>query len=249
MYDSDGNYLGQRGWVKPKRTYGAIELQLDRAWDDKWSFNASYTASWNRGNAEGPVDSDTNFDDTGRTENFDDPFVNLSSGFLPNDRRHQLKLRGTYAISPNWQVAGNVDIHSGGPITAYGVGNPFDATNYHSYYICVDKCGFIPGQFDANGDPVPYPSEDRVYQASARGGKGRLPWTYTLDASLSYLLPIDDGKMRVKLTVFNLLNQQRTVQVDQDQQTDISNATNATFLQPIGFQAPRYVQLTFSAEF
>ncbi len=249
MYDSDGNYLGQRGWVKPKRTYGAIELQLDRAWDDRWSFNASYTASWNRGNAEGPVDSDTNFDDTGRTENFDDPFVNLSSGFLPNDRRHQLKLRGTYAISPNWQVAGNVDIHSGGPITAYGVGNPFDATNYHSYYICVDKCGFIPGQFDANGDPVPYPSEDRVYQASSRGGKGRLPWTYTLDASISYLLPIDDGKMRVKLTVFNLLNQQRTVQVDQDQQTDISNATSATFLQPIGFQAPRYVQLTFSAEF
>jgi hypothetical protein len=249
LYDSAGNYLGQRGWVKPKRTYGAIELQLDRAWDDKWSLNASYTASWNRGNAEGPVNSDTNFDDTGRTENFDDPFVNLSDGFLPNDRRHQLKLRGTYAITPNWQVAGNIDIHSGGPITGYGVGNPFDATNYHSYYICVDKCGFIPGQVDANGDPVPYPSADRVYQASSRGAKGRLPWTYTLDASISYLLPFDDGKMRVKLTAFNLLNQQRTVQVDQDLQTDISNATNATFLQPIGFQAPRYVQLTFSAEF
>ncbi|MDQ6646031.1 MAG: carboxypeptidase regulatory-like domain-containing protein [Pseudomonadota bacterium] len=249
MYDSDGNYLGQRGWVKPKRTYGAIELQLDRAWDDKWSLNASYTASWNRGNAEGPVNSDTNFDDTGRTENFDDPFVNLGDGFLPNDRRHQLKVRGTYAITPNWQVAGNIDVHSGGPITGYGVGNPFDATNYHSYYICVEKCGFVPGQVDANGDPVPYPSEDRVYQSSSRGGKGRLPWTYTLDASISYLLPFDDGKMRVKLTAFNLLNQQRTVQVDQDLQTDISNSTNATFLQPIGFQAPRYVQLTFSAEF
>ena len=249
MYDSAGNYLGQRGWVKPKRTYEAIELQLDKAWDDKWSFNASYTAAWNRGNAEGPVNSDTDFDDTGRTENFDDPYVNLSNGFLPNDRRHQLKLRGTYALSKNWQVGANVEINSGGPITGYGVGNPYDATNYHSYFICVDKCGFIPNEFDQNGKPVPYPSEDRVYKSSSRGNYGRLPWTYTLDANITYVLPYDGGRMRVKLTAFNLLNQQRTVQVDQDLQTDISPQTNATFLQPIGFQAPRYVQLSFSADF
>jgi hypothetical protein len=248
MYDSDGNYLGQRGWVKPKRTYEAIELQLDKAWDNKWSFNASYTASWNRGNAEGPVNSDTDFGDTGRTENFDDPYVNLSDGFLPNDRRNQLKLRGTYALNPNWQVGANLEVNSGGPITAYGTGNPFDATDYHSYEICVDKCGFIPGQVDSDGDPVPYPSEDRVYQKSTRGNYGRLPWTYTVDANITYLLPFDGGNMRVKLTAFNLFNQQRTVQVDQDLQSGIGSY-NDSFLQPIVFQPPRYVQLSFSAEF
>ena len=238
MYDASGNYLGQRGWVKPKRTYGALEFQLDRAWDEKWALNASYVMSWNRGNAEGPVNSDTNFDDTGRTENFDNPWVNFGGdGFLPNDRRHQFKLRGTYALTPHWQLGANADVHSGGPITGFGVGNPFDDTNYHSYYICVQNCD----------SPI---SENRVYVHSSRGKYGRMPWTYTLDASLSYILPFEGGgNLRVKLAVYNLLNQQRTVRMDQDLQTDISNSTNSTFMQPIGFQAPRFTQLTVSVNF
>jgi hypothetical protein len=251
MYDSDGNYLGQRGWVKPKRTYAAVEFQIDRAWDDKWGFNASYTISWNRGNAEGPVNSDTNFDDTGRTENFDNPWVNYGGdGYLPNDRRHQLKLRGTYALTSNWQVGADLDIHSGGPITGFGVGNPYDDTNYHSYYICVDKCGFIPGEVDDAGDPVPYPSEDRVYERSPRGKYGRMPWTYDLGASIAYLRPIgENGRLRVKLAVYNLLNEQETIRVDQDLQDNISNTTNPTFQRPLGFQSPRFTQLTVSVDF
>ncbi|MHB1057403.1 MAG: TonB-dependent receptor [Rhodanobacter sp.] len=238
MYDSEGNYLGQRGWVKPKRTYAALEFQLDRAWDDKWSMNASYVLAWNRGNAEGPVNSDTNFDDTGRTENFDDPWVNLGGdGYLPNDRRHQFKLRGTYAITPHWQVAANADVRSGGPITGFGVGNPYDETNYHSYYICVENC-------DSDD------STQRVYEHSARGAYGRMPWTYTVDASLSYILPFEGrGNLRVKLAVYNLLNQQRTVRVNQDLQSAISNETDSTFMLPIGFQAPRFTQLTLSMDF
>jgi hypothetical protein len=238
MYDADGNYLGQRGWVKPKRTYTAMEFQLDRAWDEKWAFNATYVLAWNRGNAEGPVNSDTDFDDTGRTENFDNPWVNTSNGYLPNDRRHQLKLRGTYALTPHWQLAGTLNAQSGGPVTGYGVGNPFDATNYHSYYVCVQNCD----------SPI---SEERVYEASPRGGFGHLGWTYNVGASISYVMPLDDkgAGVRVKLSVYNLLNQQRTVLVDQDLQTDISDSTNSTFRQPIGFQSPRYAQLTVSLNF
>ncbi|SEI60830.1 TonB-dependent receptor [Frateuria terrea] len=247
MYRQDGvdangdpimTYIGQRGWVKPKRTYSALEFQLDRAWDEKWAFNASYVLAWNRGNAEGPVNSDTDFDDTGRTENFDDPWVNFGgNGYLPNDRRHQLKLRGTYAITPHWQLGANADVHSGGPITGFGVGNPFDASNYHSYYICVENCD---SDFSA----------ERVYTHSARGAQGRLPWTYTFDASLSYILPFEGGgNLRVKLAVYNLLNQQRKVQVDQDLQSAISNQTDSTFGLPIGFQSPRFTQLTVSVDF
>jgi len=44
---------------------------VDRAWDEKWEFNASYTLAWNKGNAEGPVNSDTDFADAGRTESGD----------------------------------------------------------------------------------------------------------------------------------------------------------------------------------
>lgn len=237
MYDADDNYLGQRGWVKPKRTYAALELQLDRVWDEKWSMNASYTMSWNKGNAEGPVNSDTNFDDTGRTENFDDPWVNFGGdGYLPNDRRHQFKLRGTYALTPHWQIGADMRVQSGGPITGFGVGNPYDARNYHSYFICVQNCD----------SPV---SQDRVYESSPRGKYGRMPWTYNLNAGVSYIQPFDGGEFRVKLAIYNLLNEQRTTAVDQDLQTSISNATNSTFRQPLGFQSPRFAQLTMSVNF
>lgn len=235
MYDAEGNYLGQRGWKKPKRTFGSLEFQLDRAWDDKWAFNASYVLSWSRGNAEGPVNSDTNFDDTGRTENFDDPYVNLNSGYLPNDHRHQFKFRGTYAISPSWQVGADLVVLSGSPITGYGVGNPYDAQVYHSYFICVSNCD----------DPH---SENRVYQLSPRG-KDRTPWTYNLGASLTYILPVSDKtNLRVKFAVYNLFNQQRTLGVDQDLQTSVGGL-NSTFLQPQRFQSPRFGQLTVSLDF
>ncbi len=236
LYDSNGNYLGQRGWNEPKRTYEAIEFQIDRAWDDKWEFNASYTWSRSQGNAEGPVNSDTEFDDAGRTENFDDPWVNFFSGDLPNDRRHQFKARGTYALTPHWHFGANLDLASGTPITGYGVGNPYDATNYVSYFICKQNC---------DG-----PSPGRVYEASPRGGYGHTPWTYTLDANVAYLMPLGTaGKLRVKFSVYNLLNQQRAIAVDQGLQNTISNSTNPYFGEPIRSQAPRFAQLVLSADF
>src|SRR5690606_12763467 len=171
---------GQMGWEKPERTYKALEFQIDRAWDDKWMFNGSYTLSWNEGNAEGPVNTDTNFGDTGRTENFDDPFVNRDGyGPLANDHRHQIKLRGTYALNDNWRVGATVDAKSGGPITGFGVGNPYNWKLYHSYYLCVENC--TPPDGAELGDT--WSTSDRVYEHSPRGGEGRMPWTYDIGAS------------------------------------------------------------------
>jgi hypothetical protein len=237
LYDSDGNYLGQRGWVKPRRSYRALEFQIDRAWDNKWAMNVSYVLSWNKGNAEGPVNSDTDFSDTGRTEHFDDPWVNLQNyGYLANDHRHQIKARGTYALTDHWQFGGNLNVLSGSPISGFGVGNPFDDTNYHSNYICVEHC---------DG-----PTAERVYVVSPRGAYGTMPWTFTFDASVSYLMQLGEtSKLQVKLAVYNLFNQRKTIAVDQDLQTDISNETNVNFMQPIRFQAPRSAQLTVTASF
>ncbi|WP_368563353.1 TonB-dependent receptor [Pseudoxanthomonas sp. UTMC 1351] len=247
MYDTEGNYLGQRGWVKPKRTYKAVELQLDRAWDGKWALNASYTWSKSEGNAEGPVNSDTNFADTGRTENFDDPWVNLNGyGPLANDREHQIKLRGTYALNDHWQVGATLDAASGGPITGFGVGNPYDEKKYHSYYICVQNCG------DDDGP--------EVYEHSPRGGYGRMPWTYDLGASVTYLRSFGRADLKVKFAVYNLLNHQREVRVDQDLQPTVGltdpdangvqhTEYNGFFGQGYGFQSPRYAQLVVSLTF
>lgn len=236
LYDGEGNYVGERGWVKPKRTYRALEFMLDRAWDDKWAFNASYTWSKSEGNAEGPSNSDFGFDNTGRTESFDDPFVNLNgTGPLANDRRHQIKLRGAYAIDDHWTVGATLNAQSGRPINAFGKGNPFDPTLYHSFYVCVDNCT----------------AEDfaqRTYQLRPRGSGGRTPWTFDLGASLTYQRSFGEADLRVKLAVYNLLNQQRRLEVDDEYEIDVGQV-NEFYGLGTGYQSPRYAQLTVSVDF
>jgi hypothetical protein len=236
LYDDDGNYIGDTGFSKPERTYKALEFVIDRAWDHKWAFNASYTLSFSKGNAEGPVNSDTDFSDTGRTENFDDPWVNYGGyGYLPNDRRHQFKFRGAYGFNENWQVGATLVAQSGRPINAFGVGNPFDGTNYHSNFICVENC------------TSENPSE-RVYVASRRGSGGDLPWTYDFGANVTYLRQFGNANLRVKFAVYNLFNSERVIEVDDELESDIG-FINPTYRQATGYQAPRYAQLTVSVDF
>ncbi|HKS54364.1 MAG TPA: TonB-dependent receptor [Steroidobacteraceae bacterium] len=237
IFDDDGNYVGERGWEKPKRSYTALELMLDRAWDGQWSVNASYTLSYSKGNAEGPVNSDTDFGDTGRTENFDNPWVNFGAdGYLPNDRRHSLKVRGAYALGESWEVGGSLSVQSGRPISAIGVGNPFDGTNFYSYFICVENC-------DAEA-----PSE-RVYVFEGRGKEGRTPWLFDLGATVTYKHSFSAADLRVKLAVFNLLNQQKNGQVVDQLEDDIGHINSDFYRLGESYQTPRYATLTFNLDF
>ena len=107
-------------------------------------------------------------------------------GYLPNDRRHTFKFRGAYALGEHWQLGGTMVAQSGRPVNAFGVGNPFDGTNYHSNFICVANC------------TADNPSE-RVYERSPRGSGGRLPWTYDLGLNVTYLHSFGDTNLRAKL--------------------------------------------------
>ena len=238
LYDDDGNLVGSRGWEKPKRTYKALELVLDRAWDDKWALNASYTLAYGNGNAEGPVNSDIKggFSDAGRTENFDNPFVNLNGdGPLANDRRHQFKFRGIYAISENWQLGGTLSAQSGQPISPYGAGTPFDGTEFFSRYLCVQNC--------STGVP-----SDRIYVLAERGSGGRLPWTYDVGASVSYLRDIGAAKLNVTLAVFNLLNREGLNGIDEEFESEVGSR-NDQYLYGTSYQSPRSAQLRVTVDF
>src|SRR5690606_10267844 len=114
------------GYPKPKRVYKAVEFQLDRAWDDKWAFNASYLWSKTEGNVEGPVNSDLGYADTGMVQYFDHPAGVERYGVLFNDYRHQIKLRGSYKLNEMWSFGSTLSVRSGGPITAFGVVWPGD---------------------------------------------------------------------------------------------------------------------------
>jgi Carboxypeptidase regulatory-like domain/TonB dependent receptor/TonB-dependent Receptor Plug Domain len=237
LFDDDGNYVGEVGYPKPKRDYKAIEFMIDRAWDNTWSMNASYTLAFSKGNAEGPVNSDSDFDDTGRTENFDNPWVNYGAdGYLPNDRRHSFKLRGSYAVSQNWELGATFSALSGRPISAIGSGNPFDGTNYWSFFICTQNC------------TSDVPSE-RVYELRGRGNEGRTPWLFDVGANVTYRYSFSAADLKVKLSVYNLLNQQRPTQVIDRLEPDIGFIDTEFYGLGDGFQRPRYATLTFNLDF
>jgi hypothetical protein len=228
MFDEDGNYVGEVGYPEPKRTYKALEFMIDRAWDDRWSMNATYTLSWSEGNAEGPVNSDTDFADTGRTEAFDNPWVNYgANGYLPNDRRHQLKLRGSYAIGEHWEVGATLNLQSGRPISARGEGNPFDDTNFESFFV-----------FNETTDQ---------WELHPRGTAGRTPWIYDVGANVTYRHSFEVADLQVKLSVYNLLNQEHVTEVD-DYLLSTPNG-NPDYRLGTGYQAPRYAMLTMKLDF
>jgi len=232
-----GTYMGTiRGFPEPKRTYKALELVLDRAWDEKWSLNASYTLSFSEGNAEGPVNSDFNFGDSGRTESFDDPWVQVGGdGYLPNDHRHSLKLRGSYGIGENWRIGTSISAISGRPISAQGVGNPFDGHSFHSFYVCTANCAAPVGQ--------------RVYEFNPRGSEGRTPWIYDVGANITWQRSLGFADAQVKLTIYNLLDRQDAREAEDRYQRTIGGGQHNEFGLATTYQSPRYAQLMFKLDF
>jgi len=231
----DGQYIEDIGFPSPKRTYRALEFMLDRAWDDRWSLNASYTLSYSKGNTEGPVNSDTNFSDTGRTENFDTPWVNFNAeGYLPNDHRHQVKLRGVYGIGEHWRIGANLNARSGSPINAFGDGVPWDDDTYRTYYVCVQNC---------TG-----PTSQRVFEHRPRGSAGRLPWTVDIGLSVTYETSFNEVDVAAKFSVYNLLNQQRVLGVQEDYEP-IVGSPNPNWGLGTSYQSPRYAQFQVTVDF
>ena len=232
------------GYSEPKRTYKAVEFQIDRAWDGKWAFNASYLWSKSEGNHEGPVNSDTNYNDTGIVQHWDHPANNDRYGPLFNDRTHQIKLRGSYELNEMWSFGGTLAAQSGGPISAYGVTWPNDSRAAGSFttigsgggssYLCVANCA---GPFNL-----------RVYEFTPRGGFGRLPWTYNVGANVTFTLPVEGVDLKARLSVFNLLNEQEVINVVQRYEGN-PGVRRPEFGTGTRWQSPRYAQMVVTYNF
>ncbi|HEY0310490.1 MAG TPA: TonB-dependent receptor [Luteimonas sp.] len=230
------------GYKKPKRTYKAVEFQLDRAWDEKWAFNASYIWSKSEGNIEGPVNSDTGYNDTNLVQYYDHPAVNERYGVLFNDHRHQIKLRGSYQLNDAWLFGATFSAYSGGPISAYGVrwpndnrsaGGPGEFSGGGSGWICVANCG-------------DYTTRELVY--SPLGAFGRMPWVKDLSANVTWTIPVPVGDLKARFAVYNLLNSQTTVNVHTRYESTPGNQM-PYFGQAKGWQSPRYMQLVLTYDF
>ena len=232
------------GYNKPKRTYKAVEFQLDRAWDDKWAFNASYLWSKTEGNFEGPVNSDLGYADTGMVQFFDHPASVERHGVLFNDYRHQFKFNGSYKFNEMWAVGSTLSVRSGGPITAFGVLWPNDNRSGGSFtnefgsagtgWLCVANCNLGWA--------------DRVLEPTERGAFGRMPWIYNLGANVTWTFPVDHIDLKARFSVYNLLNAQEMINVHSRYESQ-PGVRRPFFGQGTNWQSPRYMQLVVTWNF
>lgn len=230
------------GYKKPRRTYKAVEFQLDRAWDDTWALNLSYIWSKTEGNLEGPVNSDTGYADTNLVQYYDHPAVNERFGVLFNDYRHQFKLRGSYKLNEMWSFGSTLTARSGGPITAFGVvwpndrrgaGGPGEFSGGGSGWLCVANCS-------------DWANRELVW--SERGAFGRMPWVYDLGASVTWTLPVEGIDLKARLSVYNLLNRQTVINVHSRYESQ-PGTLMPHFGQGTVWQSPRFAQLVVTYNF
>jgi outer membrane receptor protein involved in Fe transport len=241
-------------YPKAKRTYDAVELTVDRKWDGTWSLGGSYTWSRSKGNSEGFVQSDFEQDDSGITQDFDQPgFTDGASGRLPNDRTHRFKLFGAVELSENFTFGTNIRVDSPRSLSCFGFNpnpNYFDPTGDaysdfgNGYGAASHYCG--TGPRDVNGEQQ---------SALAPRGKGfKTDWIATIDLSARINVPFGDRKVTLRGDVFNLLNSQGVQGRNEIGDSDIGINGDAVIPNPnyglaTGYQTPRSVRLGVDISF
>ena len=210
------------------RKYTGLDLYLEHAFDGKWEARVDYTYSKSKGNMEGQVKSDFGQDNISKTVDWDvAALMQFANGYLANDRRHQFKARGSYQITEEFLVGGNVRIQSGAPIGCIGYFNPGD--------IDENSPEADPAGYDAN--------YHTCFGEVATPGKVRTPWTKTVDVGLTYRPKALDDKLTLGVQVLNVFNSTETLQVDVTSE-DAPYTVSNTYMLPIGRQDPRTVVFT-----
>ncbi|MDF0534762.1 TonB-dependent receptor [Shewanella sp. A32] len=219
------------GYPKAKRTYNAIDLNFSRSWADDWTMTVNYTWSQSYGNTEGLVKSDIAQTDAGLTQDFDFPILmDGADGYLPNDRRHMLKIFGAYNVTENLTVGANVSIESGRPLNKFGIGSPYGIPQYGDTYYTLN--------------------EDGTYSWNPRGSAGRTDWVYRLDLSASYNWEItDDFNVLLKANVYNVLNSHASIRKYEFYEEGQPGVLNPDYGATTAYQTPRYVEFSASIKF
>ncbi|MFT4248728.1 MAG: TonB-dependent receptor [Pseudomonas sp.] len=224
-YDSFTVSSSELGVPAAKRTYKAVELFLERPFDGKWYAKIDYVWSKLQGNTEGQVNSNTGQSDISMTVDFDYArLMEYAGGYLANDRRHQLKIYGSYQLTDEWNLGANLLIASGTPKTCLGYyGTDQTAAEYGTYYHwCAGK-------------------------PSPTGSAGRFPWQEILSLSTEYRPNWAHKRLAFNLSVYNVLNQQRATRWYPYYRRD--GAVYARYGQTIATTTPRYLRLGVQYDF
>ncbi len=240
--DSDGDGVLEEifipaeglGYPKARRTYEAVEFTVEKSFGNDWSLQGSYTWSKNKGNTEGSVKSDNADDFANLTEDFDLPqLMDGASGYLPNDRRHKLKLWGSYQVTDHLMLGANLFAQSGRPINSFGIGHP-DGTPWYggTYYLTTDY-----------GDP--FVEGDETFEYTPRGSAGRTDWMIQFDLAAIYSFNWGDyAEVELRADVFNLLDADGTTEV-----YEYAEVRPDEYKLPTTYQQPRYLRFGAAIRF
>lgn len=214
------------GDPQAKRSYYGLETFLEHPFDGKWQAKIDYVFSRSYGDTEGQVRSDIGQSDVSATVDWDyGQVMENSNGTLSNDRKHQLKLYGSYQIAPEWMISGNVFIASGTPKSCLGYYGA-DQTNpigYGSYY---HYCAGV---------------------ASPPGAAGRQPWQHIYSLSAEYRPMWAGQKLGFNVMVYNLLNE--SVPTSTYAIYGSSTALNTNYDRVLYWSTPRYVRFGVNYDF
>jgi len=190
-----------------KRTFKGVELHAEKRFSNNYQFFASYLWSRLEGNYDGTFQASTGQLDPNINSAFDyADFIVNNHGLLSNDRTHQLKFYGSYLFPGTSPVRGltvGVGAH-------YASGTPLTAVGY----------SFAYGNWE--------------YYLTPRGALGRGPANYEADLHLDYPVQVGSGvRLTVIADVFNLLNLQRKITLDQ-RYNRIQDGSCGGFIVPAG---------------
>jgi outer membrane receptor protein involved in Fe transport len=178
-------FLGNPGhgvatdFPKPRRDYDAVTLYFTKTFSDDWLMQASYTASYLRGNYAGLFRPETAQLNPNINSDFDlRSLLANRNGPLPADRTHQVKIYGAkdWLLSPEHHITSGVSLKGRS-------GTPTGFLGSHPLYT-LDETFILP-----------------------RGSGERTPWEFGVDLQLGYRFNIDKDKtVQATVDIFNLFN-------------------------------------------
>ncbi|BDG09468.1 TonB-dependent receptor [Anaeromyxobacter paludicola] len=173
----------------PERKYDGITFEVKKNFSNHWLGQASYTYSSFRGNYPGLFRTENAQLDPNILSEYDLPsLLPNKNGPLPGDKPHQIKLYGAYI----WDLTKKLNVTTGAAFRAQS-GTPINVLGAHPDY--------------GNGEAFILP----------RGSGGRTPFNTQLDllGSVDYVIAAP-YTLKFTVSVFNVLNKQETLNVDQN---------------------------------
>ncbi len=172
---------------KATRTYTGVELNLRKRYSNNWQLYASYLWSKLEGNYDGVFQASTGQLDPNINSAFDyaDFFIN-ADGKLSNDREHTVKINGSYTFEESWAKGLTLGLS-----TYWRTGTPLTAYGYSFGY------------------------SNWEYYLTPRGSLGRNSSDYEADVHIGYPIEIGDMELQLLVDVFNVLDRQSTINLDQ----------------------------------